>query len=154
LSMTSRYRGGTVPPWSDDAAADLGRLTSGVADDYVARMESLSFDSGLQALWRAVQAANRYVEEQKPWELAKAGTERAGDLDKCLRVLLEVLRLCSVLCVPFMPVKAAEMRGQLGLDSDVAVLSMEEAFQPGDGRWETVNKPAPLFPRLEAPEED
>lgn len=154
LSMTNRYRGAGVPPWSDAAAADWQRLTQGVVGDYVEAMEALSFDVGLQAMWRAVQAGNRYVEEQKPWVLAKAGDERADDLDKCLRVLLEVLRSCSVLCVPFMPEKTVEMRKQLGLDGDITALSIEEASQPGDGDWKKVGKPTPLFPRLEVPEKD
>jgi methionyl-tRNA synthetase len=152
--MTNRYRGDEMPPWSDAAATDWQRLTQGVVGDYVEAMEVLSFDVGLQAMWRAVQAGNRYVEEQKPWVLAKAGDERADDLDKCLRVLLEVLRSCSVLCLPFMPEKTMEMRKQLGLEDDNTALSIEEASQPGDRDWKKVGKPTPLFPRLEVPEED
>jgi len=154
LSMTHRYRGGEVPAWSEAAAADFQRLAEGVVEDYTKAMDELSFDVGLQALWRSVQAANRYVEEQKPWELAKRGEEGATELDSCLRVLLEVLRLCSLLCVPFMPTKAAEMREQLGLPSDVGALSLDEASQPGGDDWRTVNKPTPLFPKLEVPEDD
>jgi methionyl-tRNA synthetase len=154
LSMTKRYRDKEVPAWSAAAESDFRRLTDGVVDDYTRAMEDLSFDAGLQALWRAVQAANRYVEEQKPWELAKGGEERSEDLDDCLRVLLEVLRLSSLLCIPFMPVKAAEMREQLGLPADVGELSLEEASQPGAENWRSVNKPFPLFPKLEVPEDD
>ncbi len=154
LSMTNRYRGAGVPPWSDAAAADWQRLTQGVVGDYVEAMEALSFDVGLQAMWRAVQAGNRYVEEQKPWVLAKAGDERADDLDKCLRVLLEVLRSCSVLCMPFMPEKTVEMRKQLGLEGDITALSIEDASRPGDSDWKKVGNPTPLFPRLEVPEKD
>jgi methionyl-tRNA synthetase len=154
LSMTHRYRGGEVPAWSEAAAADFQRLTEGVVEDYTKAMDELSFDVGLQSLWRAVQAANRYVEEQKPWGLAKRGEEGATELDSCLRVLLEVLRLCSLLCVPFMPTKAAEMREQLGLPSDVGALSLDEASQPGKADWRAVNKPTPLFPKLEVPEDD
>jgi methionyl-tRNA synthetase len=154
LSMTHRYRGGEVPAWSESAASDFERLAGGVVEDYIEAMDGLSFDIGLQATWRAVQAANRYVEEQKPWELAKAGEERAVDLDRCLRVLLEVLRLCSLLCAPFMPTKAAEMREQLGLPADIGALSIEEASRPGGDDWRAVNKPSPLFPRLEVPKDD
>ena len=154
LSMTNRYRGGEVPAWSEAAAVDFERLAGGVVEDYTDAMEGLSFDVGLQATWRAVQAANRYVEEQKPWELAKAGEERGADLDRCLRVLLEVLRMCSLLCAPFMPTKAAEMREQLGLPAEIDSLSIEEASRPGGDDWRTVNKPSPLFPRLEVPKDD
>ena len=154
LSMTHRYRGGNVPPWSEVSASELQRLTRGIAKDYPDAMEALSFDDGLKAMWRAVQAGNRYVEEQKPWVLAKGGDEDAVRLDNCLRVLLELLRMCSVLSIPFMPVKSADMRKQLGLPSGITALSLDEAFSPGDGGWKNVGEPEPLFPRLEVPETD
>ena len=152
LAMTNRYRGGEVPAWNGAAGGEFGRLTANVVSDYNSAMETLTFDVALQAMWRAVQAANRYVEEQKPWELSKRGD--AAALDRCLRALLEVLRLCSVLCVPFMPVKAGEMRAQLGLNADVSRLSLGEAERPGDQGWTRVGKPTPLFPKLEVPEKD
>ena len=61
---------------------------------------------------------------------------------------------CSVLCVPFMPAKSSEMREQLGLPADVASLRLEEASRPGADDWHTVNKPVPLFPRLEIPADE
>jgi len=154
LSMTNRYREGNVPPWSEASAAELERLTQGIAEDYPAAMENLSFDDGLKVMWRAVQAGNRYVEEKKPWALAKGNEQDAVRLDDCLRVLLELLRMCSVLSIPFMPVKSAEMRKQLGLPSGITSLTLEEAFSPGDGGWQKVGDTAPLFPRLEIPETD
>ena len=86
--------------------------------------------------------------------LAKGGDEDAVRLDNCLRVLLELLRMCSVLSIPFMPVKSADMRKQLGLPSGITALTLDEAFSPGDGGWKNVGEPEPLFPRLEVPETD
>jgi methionyl-tRNA synthetase len=151
LSMVKRYRESTVPAWSDDAKADFARLTDGVLDKYEQCMDRLAFDESLGALWMAVQGANRYIEEKKPWALAKGDDPAA--LDTVLRVLLEVLRVASVLCVPFMPVKSAEMRSQLGLDSDVAALRIKELRNPGDPGWQTVKAPSPLFPKIEVTSE-
>jgi methionyl-tRNA synthetase len=147
LSMVQRYRGGAVPAWSAEAALDFGRLVAGVVDMYCSRMDRLEFDEALDAFWQAVQAANRYVEEKKPWELAKAQDPKA--LDDALRTLLEVLRMGSVLCIPFMPVKSAEMRRQLELESDISKISLEEAKHPGDAAWKRVGTPSPLFRKLE-----
>jgi len=152
LSMTNRYFDGAVPPWREATAREYDRVAGGVVGEYRGRMDGLHFDEGLAALWRAVQAANRYVEERKPWEQAKAGdTESLGDT---LRVLLEVLRMSSILCQPFMPEKAAEMRAQLGLDGDFSGLSLDEAESPGRDDWNEVGAAAPLFPRLEVPAAD
>jgi methionyl-tRNA synthetase len=151
LSMVKRYREGAVPAWSPEAETDHRRLTEGVLDQYMESMDRLAFDEGLGAWWRAVQAANRYVEEKRPWEQAKAGDDKG--LDDTLRVLLEVLRMSSILAIPFMPEKAREMRGQLGLDADVEKLALDEASAPGDAAWKTVQAPSALFPRIEAPTE-
>lgn len=152
ISMVQRYRGGSVPPWTSEAKADYERIVQGVVDEYVRSMDQLAFDEGLAALWRAIQGANRFVEEKKPWTLAKSGDEKAlGDV---LRVLLEVLRLGSILCIPFMPGKAGEMRRQLGLETDVSKLRLDEVREPGDAQWRTVGTPAPLFPRFDKPPDE
>lgn len=149
LSMTHRYFDGHVPAWRDEGVRDFERLAGGVVEEYTREMDQLGFDRGLSALWRAVQGGNRYVEERKPWVQAKAGDESLGDT---LRVLLEVLRMSSVLCQPFMPRKAEEMRAQLGIDSDFTKIRLEDAARCGDADWARIGESAVLFPKLEMPE--
>jgi methionyl-tRNA synthetase len=152
LSMVHRYRDGAVPSWTSEAQADYERLVKGVVHDYARSMDGLAFDEGLDALWRAIQAGNRFVEEKKPWALAKSGDDQGlGDV---LRVLLEVLRLGSILCIPFMPGKAGEMREQLGLEADISKLGLDETQKPGDPQWRTVGKPQPLFPKFDKPHDE
>jgi methionyl-tRNA synthetase len=146
LSMTKRYFEGRVPEWSTEAQREFERITAGVVGDYRRHMDRLAFDQGLAALWRAVQEGNRFVEERKPWAQAKAGDTAA--LGATLRALLEVLRVASILCLPFMPEKAAEMRAQLGLAASTA---LDEADRPGDASWKQIGEPVVLFPRLEMP---
>lgn len=151
LSMVNRYCDGKVPAWSDEAAAEVERLTKGVVDDYSTKMNELAFDEGLDVLWRAVQASNKYVEDRKPWQQAK--TDDKAGLDVTLRALLEVLRLSSILCIPFMPSKCAAMRRQLNLGDDIAALRLDEAARPGDSAWTSVGEPSPLFPKMELKDE-
>ena len=112
-------------------------------------MDRLAFDQGLAAVWRAVQDANRFIEERKPWALARAGD--TATLAATMRALLEVLRAASVACQPFMPAKAVEMRALLGLEGDFARLSLDEMGRAGDENWTKVGAPAVLFPRMEVP---
>ncbi|HEX5133140.1 MAG TPA: class I tRNA ligase family protein, partial [Candidatus Krumholzibacteria bacterium] len=149
LSMTQRYFQGAVPTWTPESEREFTRITGGVVADYRRHMDRLAFDQGLAALWRSVQEANRFVEERKPWAQAKAGDTAA--LGATLRALLEVLRMASILCQPFMPAKAAEMRAQLALPSDFAAITLDEAGRAGDAGWERIGEPVVLFPRLEAP---
>lgn len=150
LSMVRRYRGGKVPACDDGCRRELDKLAAGVREKYTEAMEKLAFDEALATLWTAVQAANRYVEEKRPWDVAKAPEQE--ELDRTLRVLLEVLRIASVLLFPFMPGKCAEMRVQLGLGGSADGLTIEEAACPGDPGWREVGEPRPLFPKIELPE--
>ena len=149
LAMTHKFFGGDVPPWNENAARDSARLLENVVADYRRHMDDYSFDEGLAAIWRSVQNANRFIEERKPWALAKAGD--TATLAATMRALLEVLRVCSVLTQPFMPEKAREMRKVLALDPDVAALGLKEAEQAGDPAWKKIGEAVVLFPRLEVP---
>ena len=151
LSMMKKYRDGAVPAWTDAAAADYERIAGGVVEEYRTRMDRLEFDRGLQALWRAVQGANRYVEERKPW--AQAKSDETGALGDTLRVLLEIMRMSAILCQPFMPEKSVEMYAQLGLAPDFEKIRLEDALQPGDASWAQTGESVVLFPKLEVPED-
>ena len=67
----------------------------------------------LGAAWALVGRANRYVEETKPWALAKAGDDER--LDTVLATLLEVGRLATRWAWPAIPTKAEEAWAGLGL---------------------------------------
>ena len=149
LAMTHKFFSGEVPAWSEGSARDSARLLENVVADYKRHMDGLAFDQGLAAVWRAVQAANRFIEERKPWALAKSGD--TATLAATMRALLEVLRVASVLTQPFMPSKAEEMRSMLGLEGNVTALGLAEAGRAGDSGWKKIGTPVVLFPRLEVP---
>lgn len=149
LSMVKRYQNAAVPEWTPAAAEETKRLTDGVVDTYEACMDRLAFDEALDAMWKAVTAANRFVEEKKPWELARADDK--GPLQDTLRALLEVLRAASILSIPVMPIKAAEMRRQLGLADDISALRIDEARSPGDVEWKLIGDISPIFPKIDNP---
>lgn len=149
LAMTHKFFGGEVPDWNDNAARDSAQLLENVVTDYRRHMDRFAFDQALSALWRAVQGANRFIEERKPWALAKAGD--TATLSSTMRALLEVLRVASVLTQPFMPGKAREMRVLLALDPEVARLGLAEAERAGDTDWKKIGEASVLFPRLEVP---
>jgi methionyl-tRNA synthetase len=114
-------------------------------------MENLQFSLSLEALWELIRRANRCVEENKPWELAKDEAQKER-LATVLYSLAEALRLATVYLSPFLPTKTEEMRSQLGL----APLKppLEEASRWGGFPAGTrINLGEPLFPRVELPPE-
>jgi methionyl-tRNA synthetase len=109
------------------------------------KMAALDFSAALEVLWTFVTRANRYVEESKPWALAKDPAQ-AGRLDAVLYNLAESARLISVLVTPFMPAFAPQIRAQLGVDEKLEALVREVAWgRLGPGT--RIGTIAPLFPK-------
>ncbi len=75
--------------------------STAMADEYLALMDKFEFNRALDYVWKQIQTLNRSIDEQKPWELAKAGeTDKLHDaLSTLVAGLLEVARLLS----PFLP---------------------------------------------------
>jgi methionyl-tRNA synthetase len=118
--------------------------------DYRSQVEEFSIHLALATTWACVQTANRYIEENQPWALAKDPEQRPR-LRGVLRNLLEVLRHVSVMIYPAMPSKAVEMRRQLGLPADFGVIRFDSELTARDtSEWKTVAPGGALFPRLEA----
>jgi len=138
LSMIQRYRGGVVPkPGGADLGTDAGKMVV----TYREKMVGLDFNAALEQLWTFVTRANRYVEECKPWALAK-DTAQAGRLDAVLYNLAESARLISVLVTPFMPTIAQQIRAQLGVREELGALAQEVGW----GRMSAGTKIGPVTP--------
>jgi methionyl-tRNA synthetase len=110
-------------------------------------LERLDFTSALASTWRLVGGVNKYVDEQAPWGLAKAG--ETARLAEVLYSALEACRIVSILVTPFMPSAAAEMQRQLGMGPEDP-RDWEAARRWGGLRPGTrPTAPAPIFPRID-----
>jgi methionyl-tRNA synthetase len=151
LGMLGKYFGGTVPAPAE-ATEDDGRLIARSREAAVssdAAMEEVEFHKALGAVWDLVKAANRYVDAQAPWTLAKS-PDRRERLGTVLYNILEAARICVLLAAPFVPAAAQRMWEALGCEGAVekAVLSSAVrwgALRPGV----TLPKSAVAFPRIE-----
>ncbi len=158
VSMTNRYLAGERPaPTGAGSLRDAWRLA---LPAYRAAIEACLLHEGLAALWGFVGAANRLVDLEKPWELAKlakAGDTAAGErLRGVLGDLLEACRLLGLAGAPFLPGTAPRVLAQLGYDypygpdgnGGPAILALLE-WGSGPGTDGHVTAPEPLFPRLD-----
>ncbi|MFO1514109.1 MAG: hypothetical protein U1F83_14545 [Verrucomicrobiota bacterium] len=68
----------------------------------------------LQSIWQLVTRANQYVDQTKPFSLAKDPAQ-AKRLDEVLYNLTETCRVLAVLLWPFLPGTAGKIYAQLGL---------------------------------------
>jgi methionyl-tRNA synthetase len=140
LAMVARYRDGRVPEAEVDPV--LVEDFDGLAERVAEFIDRVDLTQALDAIWQRVRRLNRYVEEQAPWTLAK-DPERAGDLDRVLRSLVEGLRVVTVLLAPWIPGAAETLLGALGAPD----LSLDGA-RLGAGAIGEVAPLEPLFPKF------
>jgi len=95
-----------------------------------------------------VRRLNAYVEETKPWELAKDDDVDPSKLDGVLFDLADGLRCVAVALSPFVPGTAATILEELGQPADVSWSNVAAGKTVAvDG----IEPAAPLFPRVDAP---
>jgi methionyl-tRNA synthetase len=160
VSMLHRYRDGEVPRVAavTDGETPMAEVASGLESRVQAGFEAFDFRQSLAAIWELVTAANKYIDDTKPWVLAKAA--KTGDdvanaqLDVVLADLLETIRLLAVHLTPFIPEGAGRITEQVGIEpgvtSDEGLYSLS---WNGALAGRTVPKASPIFPKIEVDEE-
>ena len=152
VAMAQKYFGEHLPAQQAEDAekdAELVSMVSTLRDHYEEQMEKYAFQNALAEIFKVISRANKYIDENAPWVLAKS-EEQKPRLARVLYNLLETVRVCAGLLAPFMPDTSAEIAKRLGgatMDWDslnqFGVLSHEAATVAG----------APLFPRIDMDKE-
>ncbi|MDD5199069.1 MAG: class I tRNA ligase family protein [Terrimicrobiaceae bacterium] len=143
LNMAWKYRDGRL---AKSAGKGLQDRADSVVQSYAAVMDDGSINAGLEQACRLANEANQYVEQAKPWALAKSGETAA--LDGALYHLAESLRIIAILLSPVMPKAARGIWEQLGVAGE---FRFEDTAWGGLKDGHPLGKPFPLFPRIEAP---
>ena len=149
-AMVEKYFGGTLPTEreSSDADDDLKQMASTLRDRYETEMEHFQFQNALEQVFKTIQRANKYIDENAPWTLAKDPANRAR-LATVMYNLLETIRICAVLLTPFIPDSAEKTFDQIG--ACPCCRTWEKANVWGSLRPDvTVHKGEALFPRVDA----
>jgi len=152
VAMAQKYFGEHLPAQQTEDAekdAELVSMVSTLRERYEEQMEKYAFQNALAEIFKVISRANKYIDENAPWVLAKS-EEQKPRLARVLYNLLETVRVCAGLLAPFMPDTSAEIAKRLGgasMDWDslnqFGVLSHEAATVAG----------APLFPRIDMDKE-
>jgi methionyl-tRNA synthetase len=113
--MVTKYRDGKV----GEAAGH-----SHDASAYYEAMDALRLDRALAEAWSMVRGLNQFIEQEKPWALAKAAGAEGGEAAAAAEQLTEVLahavadlRQIATLIEPFLPTTAEKIRATF--DGDV-----------------------------------
>ena len=115
---------------------------------YENAMEHYAPHTALNEIFRVIDRANKYIDENMPWALAKDMDANGARLAHVMYNLLEATRICGVLLSPFIPESCEKLFAQLGV---------QEAARTWDstGIWGSLNEGAAvtkgenLFPRID-----
>ena len=163
VAMAQKYFGEHLPAEQladEEKDAELVGMVSALRDQYEAEMEKFAFQNGLGVVFKVISRANKYIDENAPWVLAKNEADKPR-LARVLYNLLETIRVCGGLLSPFMPGTSEEIAKRLGsprmdwdslntfgvLPSDVATVAGPALFPRIDmdkelAELEALNKPA------------
>ena len=152
VAMAQKYFGDRLPAQqAEDAEKDgeLLAMASSLRDKYEEQMEKYAFQNALNEIFKVISRANKYIDENAPWVLAKDEAQKPR-LARVLYNLLETVRICAGLLQPFMPDTAAEIGKRLG-GADLSWDNLN-AFGTLPREAATVAGPA-LFPRIDMEKE-
>jgi methionyl-tRNA synthetase len=132
LTMVEKYFKGVVPDRAVSCQLSaiskrLEECVEALSGDVGKTMGELNFSGALEKIWELINMANKYVEETKPWNLAKEN--KTDELKSFIRLLVDVIREVAKTIAPFMPQTATSITEQLGEN--------------------TIKKGKPLFPRID-----
>lgn len=134
LTMIEKYYQGSIPEAKDIIydikAIEIKNKINSLRDDislFLKPQADFNFSSALEKIWESINIANKYIEDTKPWNLAKENKQQ--ELKAFIILLVEVLRNTADCISCFIPLTAKSILEQLG----------EGAIKKGN----------PLFPRLD-----
>jgi methionyl-tRNA synthetase len=114
LTLLEKFSNSKVPKPRKQKAEDIDLIAE--SDDTLRHtkelISELEFHRALEKIFAYIKLANKYVADEKPWELAKQNPQH---LNTVLYNLAESLRIIAALIWPFMPEAAEKISQQLGL---------------------------------------
>lgn len=150
VAMVEKYFGSTLPTEREEKDCDkeLTDLAVSLRAKYEDDMENFRFQKALEDIFTVIDRANKFIDENTPWTLAKDEANRAR-LATVMYDLLETIRICAVLLTPFIPDTAAKIFERIGANDECKTWDSAEKWGvlPANS---TVVKGDALFPRIDA----
>lgn len=129
LTMIEKYYQGVVPEEGrlNEQGRKIKEKIGAMPLELKDAIGVFNFSLSLAHIWELVNMANKYVEETKPWNLAKENKNK--ELEAFIHLLVEVIRQVADVLSPFMPQTAENIMRQIAADK--------------------IQKGNPLFPRID-----
>lgn len=139
VMMTEKYCDGKVP--EPTSAPEFFSKIEEMFIFYRKSIEAFDLKAAVETLVALVDLGNKYIDDKKPWLLAKEAPEEVPDV---MYRLIEILRFIRLLAMPIMPYTAELIGEQISVNEQVFELKWGQSKKGAK-----VQKGAVLFPRLE-----
>ena len=151
-AMVQKYFGGKLPAVqeADEAMdAELIAMATALHERVGAEMDRFQPQNALAEIFKVLSRANKYIDENLPWVLAKDEAKKPR-LARVLYNLLETVRICGGLLQPFMPDTADQIMARIHADKQDWETLSRFGVLPADAE---VTVGAALFPRIDMEKE-
>ncbi|HYA97418.1 MAG TPA: methionine--tRNA ligase [Methylomirabilota bacterium] len=153
LAMIEKYCEGKIPAAS--AEGDEDSRVKKAAEAAIAEVpvfyDAFAFSKGLERIWDLIAETDKFISDQKPWELA----EKPGDkqrLENVLAASAAAIRIALLLAHPVVPAATEKYWRQLGLPGAIGEQEINDLawsyLRPGT----KVSRAHAVFPRVEKEE--
>ncbi len=158
IGMATRFQGGKIEPPDTECIGEKEKELQGVVGLSLEKIRTcleheggeIEFHNALATIWEMMAAADRYINEWKPWELAKSGN--AAQINCVLYHLAETIRFVAIESAPFIPATSGRIWEQMGLNA-LGIFSSQELKDVekwgGIKKMVEVKQGEALFPRIE-----
>lgn len=110
LVMLDKYFNGEIPEKEEDEIIEEVNCVNEISKF----MDDLNFSKALERIWVGIRAANKYINDNEPWNLYKKGETKR--LKTVIYNLADSIRIISILISPFVPNIAKKIADALGIE--------------------------------------
>ena len=153
VSMVNKYFEGKVPEYNgtpNEVDTEFEEFTNKQIEKVEQLMDKYELSNALPELWALISRTNKYIDETRPWELAK--NEETEKLESSMYHLIENIRKIGILLIPIMEETAQNLLKQIGIPEN---LQTWESLKKYDElkNIKVIEKGEPLFMRKNMEEE-
>ncbi|HCN61595.1 MULTISPECIES: methionine--tRNA ligase [Mammaliicoccus] len=156
IAMVNKYFNGVLPKYKGKLHPldeEIEQMALDIKDNFYSSMENMQFSVALAEIWKLISRTNKYIDETTPWVLAKDENEREM-LENVMIHLVENIRFAAVLLRPFLTHAPYEIFRQLNLEKGkLDTFESIETYGAIDQDIKVIDKPEPIFPRLDVEQE-
>ena len=156
LGFIAKNLDGSLPQIFGHTEADnalFAEVDAAITKTIPDHFEQLALQQGVEAWLQAVFACNAYIDAEAPWALRKTDPER-------MQTVLATLYICiaqlAVAIGPVIPQSSEKLLDMMGISDELRSTAgiRSHWYSPLAESDFALEKPTPLFPRLELPEEE